>query len=78
MAPEITRIESVEFGYEIPDVGTDQHGFNLVYDPGSVTERKLFAIRVETDAGITGAMKRARAAEGFGTDNQTGSVHVYE
>jgi L-alanine-DL-glutamate epimerase-like enolase superfamily enzyme len=54
MGPEITRIESVEFRYEIPDIGTDQHGFNLVYEPGSVTERKLFAIRVETDTGITG------------------------
>ncbi|MFB6151689.1 MAG: enolase C-terminal domain-like protein [Haloarculaceae archaeon] len=54
MAPEITRIESVEFAYEIPDVGTDQYGFNLVYDPGSDVERKLFALRVETDAGHTG------------------------
>jgi len=54
MAPEITRVESVEFTYEIPDVGTDEHGFNLVYDPGSVTERKLFALTVHTDAGVTG------------------------
>jgi L-alanine-DL-glutamate epimerase-like enolase superfamily enzyme len=54
MAPEITKIESVEFSYEIPDVGTDANGFNLVYDPGSATERKLFAIQVHTDEGITG------------------------
>jgi len=54
MAPEITKIESVEFSYEIPDVGTDQHGFNLVYEPGAVTERKLFAITIHTDEGITG------------------------
>jgi L-alanine-DL-glutamate epimerase-like enolase superfamily enzyme len=54
MAPEITRIESVEFAYEIPDMGTDQHGFNLVYDPGSSVERKLFALQVHTDAGVTG------------------------
>ncbi|WP_129113956.1 enolase C-terminal domain-like protein [Halegenticoccus tardaugens] len=54
MAPEITRIESVEFAYPIANVGTDQHGFNLVYEPGEVTERKLFALTVHTDEGITG------------------------
>ncbi|PSP52210.1 mandelate racemase, partial [Halobacteriales archaeon QH_3_68_24] len=45
MAPEITRIESVEFAYEIPDMGTDHHGFNLVYTPGESVERKLFALK---------------------------------
>lgn len=54
MCPSITRIESVEFGYPLQDVGTDEAGFNLVYDPGCVTERKLFALRVCTDVGVTG------------------------
>jgi L-alanine-DL-glutamate epimerase-like enolase superfamily enzyme len=54
MAPTITRIESVEFAYPLADVGTDGNGFNLVYEPGTTTERKLFALRVETDAGVTG------------------------
>jgi len=54
MSPEITRIRSTEFGYEIPDVGYDQAGFNIVYEPGSTIERKLFALEVETDEGITG------------------------
>ena len=54
MVPEITSIESTEFAYPIEDVGTDQHGFNLVYEPGSVTERKLFGIKIHTDDGITG------------------------
>ena len=54
MAPEITKIESVEFAYPIEDVGTDHHGFNLVYEPGTVTERKLFGIKIHTDEGITG------------------------
>ena len=54
MSPEITKIESVEFAYEIPDVGTDEYGFNLVYEPGAVTDRKLFGIKVHTDEGITG------------------------
>jgi L-alanine-DL-glutamate epimerase-like enolase superfamily enzyme len=54
MAPTITRIESVEFSYPLADVGTDGNGFNLVYEPGSTTERSLFALRIETDAGVTG------------------------
>ncbi|MFB6308195.1 MAG: mandelate racemase family protein [Haloarculaceae archaeon] len=54
MGPTITRIESVEFSYPLEDIGTDGHGFNLVYEPGSVTERKLFGIQIHTDVGITG------------------------
>jgi L-alanine-DL-glutamate epimerase-like enolase superfamily enzyme len=54
MAPTITRIETTEFAYPLEDVGTDENGFNLVYDPGKTTTRKLFAIRIETDAGVTG------------------------
>lgn len=54
MAPEITRIESTEFKYELEDVGTDEHGFNLVYAPGEVTERKLFGVKIHTDVGVTG------------------------
>ena len=54
MAPEITRIESTEFRYELEDVGTDEHGFNLVYAPGEVTERKLFGVKIHTDVGVTG------------------------
>jgi len=54
MAPEITSIESVEFAYPIEDVATDQHGFNLVYEPGSAIKRKLFGLKIHTDEGITG------------------------
>lgn len=54
MPPQITEIESVEFSYELADVGTDENGFNLVYEPGSTTTRKLFALSIETDVGITG------------------------
>jgi L-alanine-DL-glutamate epimerase-like enolase superfamily enzyme len=54
MAPTITRIESTEFRYPLPDVGYDDAGFNLVYDPGTTTDRRLFAVKIHTDAGITG------------------------
>jgi L-alanine-DL-glutamate epimerase-like enolase superfamily enzyme len=54
MEPTITQIESVEFGYPLEDAGYDEHGFNLVYDPGNQIERKLFGLRIYTDEGITG------------------------
>ena len=54
MVPEVTKIESTEFSYELEDVGTDENGFNLVYSPGETTERKLFALKVHTSEGITG------------------------
>jgi L-alanine-DL-glutamate epimerase-like enolase superfamily enzyme len=54
MVPQITRIESTEFTYPLEDVGVDDAGFNLVYEPGSTTTRKLFAVRIHTDAGVTG------------------------
>jgi L-alanine-DL-glutamate epimerase-like enolase superfamily enzyme len=54
MGPTITQIESIEFSYPLEDVGTDGAGFNLVYDPGSVTERKLFALKIHTDEGVSG------------------------
>jgi L-alanine-DL-glutamate epimerase-like enolase superfamily enzyme len=54
MTPTITRIESTEFEYPLEDVGVDEHGFNLVFDPGETTMRKLFAVQIHTDIGITG------------------------
>lgn len=54
MEPRITRIQSTEFAYPIEDVGTDTNGFNLTYEPGATTERKLFALQIETTEGITG------------------------
>jgi L-alanine-DL-glutamate epimerase-like enolase superfamily enzyme len=54
MAPQIERVETIEFGYPLADVGTDDNGFNLVYDPGNTFERRLFGLRIHTDVGITG------------------------
>jgi L-alanine-DL-glutamate epimerase-like enolase superfamily enzyme len=54
MGPTISRIESVEFTYELTDVGYAPNGFSVVYQPGETSERSLFALRVETDDGVTG------------------------
>lgn len=52
--PEITRIESTEFSFPLEDVGQTPEGFSLVYDPGNVTHRKTFGLKIHTDTGITG------------------------
>jgi L-alanine-DL-glutamate epimerase-like enolase superfamily enzyme len=52
--PRITKIESTEFAFPLEDVGTDGAGFNIVYDPGETTYRKLFGLKIHTDTGITG------------------------
>lgn len=54
MAPEITRIEIMEFEYPLEDLGTDANGFNLVYDPGSTLQSTQLALKIHTDLGITG------------------------
>ncbi|WP_433634029.1 enolase C-terminal domain-like protein [Halomicrococcus sp. NG-SE-24] len=54
MPPTITRIESIEFSYPVENVGTDENGFNLRYDPGNTLDRTAYGVRIETDVGITG------------------------
>lgn len=69
MALEISKIESTEFTYPLEDVGTDE-GFNLVYDPGTTTERNLFGLRIHTTGGITGEFVGGRYA--------ASSPHIHE
>jgi len=54
MAPRITRIGTVEFTYPVEDAGTSPKGFDMVYRPGNTHERTTYAIRIETDVGVTG------------------------
>jgi L-alanine-DL-glutamate epimerase-like enolase superfamily enzyme len=54
MAPSITHVERVDFGYDLAETGVDENGFNIVYEAGSVTERTATLLRVHTDAGVTG------------------------
>ncbi|MCU4975971.1 mandelate racemase [Halobacteria archaeon AArc-m2/3/4] len=54
MDATITRVEIHEFRYPIEDLGTDEHGFNLVYDPDSTLEATQLALKVHTDLDVTG------------------------
>jgi len=59
--PIITGIEIHEFEYELENMGTDYNGFNLVYEPGNVLTRRVCAVRMLTDAGITGEILSSSA-----------------
>jgi L-alanine-DL-glutamate epimerase-like enolase superfamily enzyme len=54
MPPTIARIETVEFTYPVEDAGTNPNGFDMVYRPGNTLERTTYAIRIETDEGVSG------------------------
>lgn len=54
MAPTITKIETIEFEYDLPDVGYPPNGFSVVYDPGTTTQRANYGIRIHTDTEHTG------------------------
>jgi len=73
MAPEITCDRGTEFSYPIGDVGTDQHSFNLVYEPGRVTERKLFALQIHTDGDHRRVRRRQLPGRPRSTRSRTSS-----
>ena len=52
--PTITAIQSTEFSFTVEDVGYSPYGFDPVYEPGNKMERKLFALEIHTDEGVTG------------------------
>lgn len=52
--PRITRLEVHQYAYELPDLGRDGDGFNLVYEPGASARMVGHVLRVMTDAGVTG------------------------
>ena len=52
--PNITRIEIHEYQWQLPDMGKDYHGFNLVYEPGNTLTMTGRILKIFTDAGIVG------------------------
>ena len=52
--PKITKIEAINFDYEIQDMGTDYNGFNIVYEKGNVHKMETSILRVHTDIGVIG------------------------
>lgn len=52
--PNITRIEIHEYQWQLPNMGKDYHGFNLVYEPGNTITMTGRILKIFTDAGIVG------------------------
>jgi hypothetical protein len=61
--PKITRIEIHEYAWELPDMGRDYNGFNLIYEPGGSAKMGGRVLRVFTDVGIVGEYAGGNAAE---------------
>ena len=51
-APIINRLEVHQFQYKMQDMAAGRHG--PVYSPGSNATRTSYALRILTDAGVTG------------------------
>ena len=52
--PIITRVEVHEFWYETQELGRDYNGFNSVYEPGARGRATSYAVRINTDDGVSG------------------------
>lgn len=60
---KITKLEVHEFEYELKDRGPDYNGFFMIWAPGGVVKRRGAAIKIHTDAGVTGEYVGASAAQ---------------
>ena len=61
--PKITKLELHTFSYEVPDMGRDGDGFNLVYAPGGRLDSEGQVLRLFTDTGLVGECLAGRASE---------------
>ena len=50
----INRVEVQEFAFDLPDLGFDAGGFNIVYQPKNKLKLSKYAIAIETDDGARG------------------------
>jgi len=61
--PKITRLEIHEYQWQLPNMGKDYNGFNLVYEPGSTITNTGRILKLFTDAGIVGEVAGGSPAE---------------
>ena len=61
--PKITKLDIHEFRYEAKDLGYDEDGFNVVYEPGGRLPSGGHVLRLFTDTGPVGECLAGRASE---------------
>lgn len=54
MAPEITKVELIQFNYTYEDLADFPEGWGFTYKPGTTFQAETSATRIHTDVGITG------------------------
>ena len=54
MGPTITAVETVTFEYPVDHVAPNPLGTGLQYRPGARTDLTTYAVRIETDTGVSG------------------------
>src|SRR3954467_12339626 len=64
----IDRVEVHEFAFDLPDLGFDSGGFNIVYHPGNRLSLSKYAVKIEADEGARGeyVTRWGRAKMGWG------------
>jgi len=68
MANRITDVEIIPFEVSLENAGTDENGFNIIYQPETVMDRWLFAVRIHTADGEVGEYVNIG---GFGNNGPT-------
>jgi len=61
--PKVTRLEIHEYQWQLPNMGKDYNGFNLIYEPGNTITNTGRILKVFTDAGIVGEVAGGSPAE---------------
>ncbi|NKC10916.1 MAG: mandelate racemase/muconate lactonizing protein [Gammaproteobacteria bacterium] len=59
--PIVTKIELIMFEITVPNTATDRAGMGVSYRPGPGMPMQRFAVRIHTDAGLTGEYVPVRA-----------------
>ena len=72
--PRITRIELVQFEHQLKDTGREPTIGIPIYEPGSSLAATANAIRVHTDAGVTGEYVGGHATEYAGIPGMAPSL----
>ncbi|MCB0106406.1 MAG: hypothetical protein KDE53_10870 [Caldilineaceae bacterium] len=61
--PKVTRLEIHEYQWQLPNMGKDYNGFNLIYEPGNTITNTGRVLKLFTDAGIVGEYAGGSPAE---------------
>ena len=62
--PIVTRIELIEYTFQVDHLGVVARGSNLNYHTGHVGDLNKSRLRIESDGGVRGGMGRRLSGDG--------------